>query len=128
MEDSDYQQQDGNGSNCNVILLKSDNYKLEVSFWCSNEFSEYLHQITDGDFDDIIEEIEKHQNTKDSSMPKSGNVIKDHTKLAKLDAKEINAIYQHKLKILLEMINSERMNRRFGDVVNTHDEQIQLNR
>ena len=61
-------------------------------------------------------------------MPKSGNVVKDFAKLTKQDAKEINAIYQHKLKILLEMISSEQMNKIFGFVVGGDGERVKLGR
>ena len=51
------------------------------------------------------------------------NVIKEYTKLAKLKSEEINVIYQQKLRKLLDKISDTRLNRRFNEVVNIHDQQ-----
>ena len=38
----------------NTILLTSEKHSLKVLIGCSNEFSEFLHQMTDKDFENVV--------------------------------------------------------------------------
>ena len=106
-----------------LIRLASKTFNLEVSIWCSDEFSEILHQVTDEDFEGIIQSWDAPKNTNRRAIHMPANVIKEYTKLAKLKAEEINVIYQQKLRKLLDKISDTRLNRRFNEVVNIHDQQ-----